>query len=327
MEVSVIIPVYNAEAFVEKAVRSAHDLQEVKEIILIEDASPDGALEICQKLAKELHKVKLYRHHDLQNHGAGASRNLGIEKANSEYIAFLDADDFYLPHRFEKDRIVFESNKDIDGVYNAVGAFYYSEEAKELYRNTTGTPDTISFSGEHLGKERFLTLLKGENGFIHLNGLTLKKNSLFENAKIVFDSSLRLTQDTDFVLRLAWYLKLQASELVQNVAQRGIHQQNRCTDIDSIWLASQVLYENLEKELFLNSARPHEKVFLRQLIDAYKIHQESHSFSKRTLSLIAFFLKDPSFIKESIIRNTAIKTWLGLGYVGKFVTKFKRSFS
>jgi glycosyltransferase involved in cell wall biosynthesis len=63
----------------------------------VEDKSPDNALEVCLKLAEKYQRVKLYQHPDQQNHGAGASRNLGIEKATGEFIAFLDADDYYLP--------------------------------------------------------------------------------------------------------------------------------------------------------------------------------------------------------------------------------------
>ncbi|MGZ5284046.1 MAG: glycosyltransferase family 2 protein, partial [Kaistella sp.] len=77
MKISVIIPVYNAAAFLRKAVESALKHTAVAEVLLIEDASPDHSLEICKELVSENQKVKLFQHHDLGNHGAGASRNLG----------------------------------------------------------------------------------------------------------------------------------------------------------------------------------------------------------------------------------------------------------
>ena len=119
--VSVITPVYNAEQFVRAAVESAVHLEEVGEIILIEDGSPDNALSICEELTKKYEKIKLYRHPGGVNKGAGASRNLGIKKAGFEYIALLDADDKYLPNRFKAERRIFQSRKEVEGVVNNAG--------------------------------------------------------------------------------------------------------------------------------------------------------------------------------------------------------------
>jgi len=63
---------------------------ETGEILLVEDNLPDNCLQICQKLEKEHEKVRLLRHPDGKNHGAGATRNLGIKNAEFNYIAFLD---------------------------------------------------------------------------------------------------------------------------------------------------------------------------------------------------------------------------------------------
>ncbi|MBH2023635.1 MAG: glycosyltransferase, partial [Flavobacteriales bacterium] len=79
MKISVIIPVYNAEKYVSQAVESALQLDEVFEIILVEDKSPDNALEVCKELAEKHERVKLFQHPDQGNHGAGASRNLGLD--------------------------------------------------------------------------------------------------------------------------------------------------------------------------------------------------------------------------------------------------------
>jgi glycosyltransferase involved in cell wall biosynthesis len=78
MKISVITPVYNAEKFIAKAVESALQFDEVFEVILVEDGSPDNALEICKNLSEKHDRVKLYQHDDKKNHGAGASRNLAL---------------------------------------------------------------------------------------------------------------------------------------------------------------------------------------------------------------------------------------------------------
>ena len=116
MNISVIIPVYNAAAFLEKAVESASQFEEVKEIILVEDRSTDNSLILCEKIAANNPKIKIYQHADFKNQGAAASRNVGLEKASQEFIAFLDADDYYLPNRFTTEHELFENEK-IEGVF------------------------------------------------------------------------------------------------------------------------------------------------------------------------------------------------------------------
>ena len=137
MKISVITPVYNAEKYITQAVESALRFDEVYEVILVEDQSPDNALEVCKKLAQKYDRVKLFQHPDKGNHGAGASRNLGLEKATGDFIAFLDADDYYLPNRFEAEKELFK-NPDVEGVYGAIGVHYYSEKAKDQYYSIFG---------------------------------------------------------------------------------------------------------------------------------------------------------------------------------------------
>lgn len=141
--VSVIIPVYNAGNYLEKAVDSALLQPETAEVILVEDASTDNSLKICYDLERKYEKVILFRHSDGGNHGPGASRNLGILHASYKYIAFLDADDFYLPKRFRKDKEILLNNSDIDGVHNALGIYFYTSR-----EDNTGISKTFIHSHE-----------------------------------------------------------------------------------------------------------------------------------------------------------------------------------
>ena len=153
MKISVITPVYNAEKYITQAVESALQFPELYEIILVEDKSPDNALEVCKKLAEKHDRVKLFQHPDKGNHGAGASRNLGMKNATGDFIAFLDADDYYLPNRFDAERELFK-NPEVDGVYGAIGVHYYSEKAKEQYFPIFGNRLTTVYK-KHSPKEVF----------------------------------------------------------------------------------------------------------------------------------------------------------------------------
>ncbi|MGG7439433.1 glycosyltransferase family 2 protein [Chryseobacterium arthrosphaerae] len=232
MKISVIIPVYNAEKYVSQAVASALQFDEVYEVVLVEDQSPDNALEVCRELAQKHSRVKLYQHPDQGNHGAGASRNLGIEKSEGDFISFLDADDYYLPNRFDAEKELFK-NSDVDGVYGAIGVHYYSEKAKEQYYKVFGDRLTTVYK-KHPPKEVFPGQLNmiGTFGLFSIDALTIKKSSL-KTLEYFFKTHLKLHQDTEFLFRLSYYLNLYPGILDSAVAVRGVHENNRITKVDN----------------------------------------------------------------------------------------------
>lgn len=233
LDISVIIPVYNAGQFLEKSVESAVHFNEVKEIILIEDKSTDNSLSICRKLAEENSKIKLFQHPDKENHGAGATRNLGIEKATGSFITFLDADDYYLPNRFDAEKQIFNDPK-IEGIFSAIGIEYLTEKGKQEYLSKfKDTPlTTVSYHAE--GEEVFRGLLsltpKTFGTFFHLNALTIRKSSI-DKHHLRFNEKLRVHQDSDFIIKLAYHCHLKSGIIDKAVAIRGIHDDNRITKI------------------------------------------------------------------------------------------------
>ena len=102
--VSVIIPLYNGRRYIEECLRSVlSQTYNNYEIIVVNDASTDGSIDIVKNLAKDfLGRIRIISHDDELNHGIAASRNLGIREAKGEYIAFLDQDDIWLDRRLEK---------------------------------------------------------------------------------------------------------------------------------------------------------------------------------------------------------------------------------
>ncbi len=225
MNISVIIPVYNAAPFLKTAVQSALNQPEVKEVILIEDGSMDKSLEICVDLEMRESRVKLFQHPDQKNHGASASRNLGIEKSKYAYLAFLDADDSFNKNRFEKTKRVFEKHPNADGVYEAVQRVFSNEEAKNNYTNIYNDQDLIRIADKIPPKQLFESFLIADKGWFHLDGLVIKKTILEKSTW--FDETLRQTQDTDFILRLCLIGKLYPGELEKPVSIVNVHGKNR----------------------------------------------------------------------------------------------------
>jgi len=100
-EVSVIIPVYNSVATIERSLASTLDQGVPIEVILIDDNSQDGSAEHIESLIEKYPGNYKLLQTD-KNLGASGARNLGIASAAAEFIAFLDADDLWLPGKLEK---------------------------------------------------------------------------------------------------------------------------------------------------------------------------------------------------------------------------------
>ena len=94
IKVSIIIPVYNCENYIEQCISSVQKqrLQEL-EIVCIDDGSTDDSAKIIKGLSETDNRITLLKQ---SNQGAGKARNYGIQKARGKYLAFLDADDYYL---------------------------------------------------------------------------------------------------------------------------------------------------------------------------------------------------------------------------------------
>lgn len=92
--ISIIIPIYNCEYYIEQCIISIQN-QNLKEleIVCIDDGSTDASARIVESLMKKDNRIKLFTQ---PNQGAGKARNHGIQKARGKYLAFLDADDYYL---------------------------------------------------------------------------------------------------------------------------------------------------------------------------------------------------------------------------------------
>ncbi len=91
-QISVIVPVYKAEPFLEHCVHSILEQSFTDlEVLLIDDGSPDQSGQICDALAEKDDRVRVFHK---ENGGVSSARNLGLSEAKGEYIAFVDADDW-----------------------------------------------------------------------------------------------------------------------------------------------------------------------------------------------------------------------------------------
>lgn len=159
MRFSVIVPLYNKEPYVEKALRSVLS-QTFKdyELIVVNDGSKDNSLEIAKRVLEGVENATIT---DQQNAGVSTARNNGIATANGEYICFLDADDWWEPTFLEEmDRLIKDypdaglyctnyyyvhNRKSVVKLDIPTGYFNYCKEyAKSLCMSATSSSSCIS---------------------------------------------------------------------------------------------------------------------------------------------------------------------------------------
>ena len=138
IKVSVIIPVYNTEEYLEECIDSVinQTLEEI-EIICINDGSTDNSLEILNASAEKDRRIKVLSH---ENKGLGATRNVGIDLAKGEFIYFLDSDDFIDPNTLEETYSL-AKEKDLDCVI--FQGLTYDDENKRFYEERYYTMDHL----------------------------------------------------------------------------------------------------------------------------------------------------------------------------------------
>lgn len=110
--VSVVIPCYNAEAFVAEAVASVWEqTYPVEEVVCIDDGSTDGTLEVLRSLQER--SKALFVVLSQPNGGPSAARNLGLARGTGDYVQFLDADDLLLPDKIEHQVALIEASESV----------------------------------------------------------------------------------------------------------------------------------------------------------------------------------------------------------------------
>ena len=98
--ISVIVPVYNVEQYLEKCVNSIiNQTYKNLEIILVDDGATDSSGNMCDELAKSDNRIKVYHK---ENGGLSDARNYGVERATGDYIGFVDSDDYIDYEMYEK---------------------------------------------------------------------------------------------------------------------------------------------------------------------------------------------------------------------------------
>ena len=194
--VSVVIPAYNLEGYIGRAIDSVlAQTRPADEIIVVDDGSTDGTGEIVQKYGSAVR----YIHQD--NAGASAARNTGIKAAKNEWIAFLDGDDEWLEGNLERQMRLLERNLELVWTAGNFIMCFCQEERRQV--KLAPERGTQLLEGKEYFPEYFQAFIKGAAGW---TGTMIIKKSVLEEAGMFRVGQLR-SNDQDMWWRIAYLHK------------------------------------------------------------------------------------------------------------------------
>ena len=230
--VSAIIIFFNAEKFIEEAIESVlAQSYDNWQLLLVDDGSEDNSTKIARRYEKKYQpKVRCFEHDGHSNQGMSASRNLGLCHARGEYIAFLDADDVWMPHKLEQQVAILNSRPEAAMVYGRTLIWYsWSGEPEDEYR------DHFFPLGVHPGTivkppELFLLILRNQvqtpttcnamlrhETFEEVGGFQVSFRGMFEDQLLFAKVCLKLPV---FVSDECWAGYRQHSDSHSSIAER-----------------------------------------------------------------------------------------------------------
>ena len=189
--VSIIIPVYNTEIFLDKCIKSViGQTYNNIEIIIVNDGSTDNSIKIIKKYANNDKRIMLINQ---SNQGVSKARNEGIKKAKGKYILFVDGDDYIEPNAVELSlQRIKEYNVDVI----KFNVNIYDKDGNVEHENYEGYLGTI-FTGKKLDYLISKFLDSESNLHTFAPTLLIKKQKMVE-----FDESLYFMEDTFFYVKL-----------------------------------------------------------------------------------------------------------------------------
>ena len=285
-----ILPIYNAAAYLEKCLDSLLSQRHTKlEIILVNDGSKDQSLEICQAYAAKDSRFVVI---DKVNEGVAIARNVGLEAATGEYVAFVDPDDWVEPEMYQS---LLAHIKRWDATV-CLCNFYKDTKRRSV-------PKCFEFQAEQLVGEEITQWLI--NDMIGVPDLLPKyamvmgsvwrglyKRSFLEEQKLRFVPKLTIMEDLVFMVRVL--LKCERVAIDQGIwyhyvqhASSALHTYN-----GKLWEDQLVVYQQLEE--ILKEAHLEEK--MRNRLDIRYIGMVLTAIKNET-----YMHKDGDF-KDTIIR-------------------------
>jgi len=183
IKVSVIVPIYKVEKYINNCVDSIiNQTYSNLEIILVDDGSPDKCPQICDEYKKKDNRVKVF--HQV-NGGVSSARNNGIKNASGDYIVFIDSDDYYNPNSVET--MVRHIEDDTDLIVGGIKVIKSKDKTKKII------PLNKKYTEEEI--EKYIAKSYYDDFFTSVTN-KMYKASILKTCK--FNNELNFGEDFDF---------------------------------------------------------------------------------------------------------------------------------
>lgn len=188
-KISIIVPIYNVEKYIYRAIESilSQSLKDI-EIILINDGSTDGCGEICDKYGEKDSRIKVIHKN---NGGVSSARNIGIDNARGEYIGFVDPDDYIDKNMYEILYGVAEKSKS----EIVISSFSYIIDKKEKPQDMSNKE--INFNKNEAINKYFDMMHPFDCSFMWNK---IFKKELFHNIRL--NTNILIQEDTEIMIKL-----------------------------------------------------------------------------------------------------------------------------
>lgn len=213
MELSIIVPVYNCESYIERTVGLLLTQQlDSYEIVLVDDGSEDSSPVLCDELARKNDNIRVLH---IQNSGPGHARNVGIDNAEGKYIAFCDADDQPAANMYGR-MVSIMGKEGVDFVICDI----FSERDNRAFGFPWGDTN-VSFSGDEVVSHLLASMIgnmSDNDTQTPVWGSSVRciyRKDILDKYKIRFPEDIRFAEDLVFNIR---YIKNISSCFVLNEA-------------------------------------------------------------------------------------------------------------
>jgi|AGTN01.3.fsa_nt_gi Glycosyltransferases involved in cell wall biogenesis len=212
--VSVILPVFNCEDYLEAAIHSVVEQEVPLELIVVDDGSTDGSGRITQSYASRIeqtHANKQIRYiRKEHNAGLSAARNTGVDAAKCELLAFIDADDLFTPGRLKRQVDALCERSEFACVIGKIQIFVDEEVSNS---KDHASRDRSEFSGIGMNKSDSPSKLVGEPFYCYMFGSAVLRRTAFDRVGKL-DESMRIAEDFDWFLRLREQFRIETMEFL-----------------------------------------------------------------------------------------------------------------
>jgi glycosyltransferase involved in cell wall biosynthesis len=269
IQVSIIIPCYNASLYIEKCIISMLEQTYISfEIIIINDGSKDNTGKICDHYATKDNRIKVFHQ---ENKGVSAARNLGIKNARGHKIMFIDADDYIAPNFLKS--LIDSADLDNDKSVSLCGMTHIIKGKEIQNKNFSILTKNKSIT---LNKAQILDLFQYES--LSSPCCKLYDASLIKQNNIVFDTAVTYQEDLIFNLE---YFKLVDEVIVAPNYNYFYVEQATSSSIKfhpQLFHALKIVYEKLSDYSEIDHYQEYFKTFLNYQI-LNNLHNINHSNS------------------------------------------------